>query len=80
MSAAFLGLWFHTYNLVQDFEDHDFEPAKGQERAHLDPLILLKDQGDVDKSKNDSSPKKYQMFSEDSKKSFCISNRWCIII
>ena len=51
MSAAFLGLWFHTYILVQDFEDHDFEPAKGQERAHLDPLNLLNDLGEVRGSK-----------------------------
>ena len=51
MSAVFLGLGFCTYNLLQDFEDHDFEPAKGQERAHLDPLILLNDQGEVAGSK-----------------------------
>ena len=51
MSAAFLGLGFCTYILTQDFEDHDFEPAKGQERAHLELLILLNDQGEVAVSK-----------------------------
>jgi len=42
-----LGLVFGRNNGRQDFEDHDFEPAKGRERAHLELLILLNDQGEV---------------------------------
>ena len=42
-----LGLAFGRNIGKQEFEDHDFEPAKGRERAHLELLILHNDQGEV---------------------------------